>query len=182
VLATLVCVVGLVLRSWDVLAAGLGEGAPAGLGLALAAGASSAAWTTAAKHQLDRGVAPLELTTASFALGGLLLIPVLLGQPLDWVLQPTGLALALYLGVATFAIANLILGYGLAGLTPGPATTLMLSDPLVATLLGVAVLGETLDAAAWLGLALVLAGLALQGLSLARERPADAGPVPAPTL
>jgi len=67
-----------------------------------------------------------------------------------------------------------VLSMGLGNLSPGPVTTLMLSDPLVATILGVVVLGETLGPAAWLGVALVSAGLVLQGVVLARERPRGA--------
>ena len=176
-LATAICIVGLVLRSWDQLGGG---GGVVGLGLALAAGLASATWTVSAKHQYDRGVGKLELPAATFSLGGLLLVPVLLSQPLAWLAEPSGLALALYLGVATMAIANVVLSLGLGNLSPGPVTTLMLSDPLVATILGVVVLGETLGPAAWLGVALVSAGLVLQGVVLARERPrgavATAGP------
>ena len=170
-LATAICIVGLVLRSWDQLGGG---GGVVGLGLALAAGLASATWTVSAKHQYDRGVGKLELPAATFSLGGLLLVPVLLSQPLAWLAEPTGLALALYLGVATMAIANVVLSLGLGNLSPGPVTTLMLSDPLVATILGVVVLGETLGPAAWLGVALVSAGLVLQGVVLARERPRGA--------
>ena len=168
--ATAICIVGLVLRSWDQ----LGGGGVVGLGLALAAGLASATWTVSAKHQYDRGVGKLELPAATFSLGGLLLVPVLLSQPLAWLAEPSGLALALYLGVATMAIANVVLSLGLGNLSPGPVTTLMLSDPLVATILGVVVLGETLGPAAWLGVALVSAGLVLQGVVLARERPRGA--------
>ena len=73
-LATAVCIVGLVLRS----SGDLTGGDAAGLLLALAAGLSSATYTVAAKHQLDRGVATIEVPAAAFALGGLLLVPVLL--------------------------------------------------------------------------------------------------------
>jgi drug/metabolite transporter, DME family len=177
-LATLVCVVGLALRS----SGALGGGDPVGLLLALAAGLASAVWTVSAKHEFDRGVAPIEMATASFALGGLMLVPVLLSQPLGWLLQPSGIALAAYLGLVTMALANVILGRGLGGLTPGPVTTLMLTDPLVATLLGVVILGETLDAVAWLGLLLVFAGLVLQSAALARVRPARGEQVPAPAM
>jgi drug/metabolite transporter, DME family len=180
VAAKLVCVVGLALRSSGAL--GGAEGDPAGLVLALAAGLASAIWTVSAKHQLDRGVAPMEMATASFALGGLMLIPLLLAQRPAWVLEPSGIALALYLGVATMALANVSLGRGLGGLTPGPVTTLMLTDPLVATLLGVVLLGEVLDGIAWLGLLLVLAGLVLQGAAIARQRPSDPEPLPAPVM
>jgi DME family drug/metabolite transporter len=177
-LATVVCIVGLALRSSDT----LGGGEPVGLLLALAAGLASAVWTVAAKREIDRGVRPVEMATGSFALGAILLVPVLLGQPLAWLSEPSGIALALYLGVATMALANVVLGRGLAGLTPGPVATLMLTDPLVATLLGVAVLGETLDAVAWVGLLLVFAGLVLQGLSLARGQSGADERLPAPAL
>lgn len=171
VLATVICIAGLALRSWDQI--GGSEGG-AGIALALAAGLASATWTVSAKHQYDRGAGRLELPAATFALGGLLLVPLLLTQPLDWLAEPTGLALVLYLGVATMAIANVVLSLGLSRLSPGPVTTLMLSDPLVATLLGVIVLGEVLSAVAWVGVVLVFAGLVLQGIVLARARPTAA--------
>jgi DME family drug/metabolite transporter len=166
VVATLICIVGLALRSSDAL--GGAAGVSVGLLLALGAGLSSATWTVAAKHEYDRGANALQLPAATFTLGGLLLLPMLIGQPLDWLAQPSGLALVLYLGVATMAIANVVLSLGLGTLSPGPVTTLMLTDPLVATLLGVAVLGESLGAAEWLGVALVSGGLVLQAVSLAR--------------
>ncbi|MFN8622439.1 MAG: EamA family transporter [Chloroflexota bacterium] len=164
-LATAICIVGLVLRMSDQL--GGGRDLVLGVGLALVAGLSSAAWTVSAKRATDRGAGTTELPAATFALGGLLLVPVLLTQPLDWLREPSGLALALYLGVATMAIANVVLTVGLRGLSPGPVTTLMLTDPVVATILGVVVLGETLTPVAWLGVALVLAGLVLQTAALA---------------
>ena len=55
-----------------------------------------------------------------------------------------GLCLVAYLGVATMAIANVLLTRGIHGLPPGPVATLMLTDPVVATVLGVVVLGESL--------------------------------------
>jgi drug/metabolite transporter, DME family len=175
--ATLVCLVGLTLRS----SGDLGEGNTVGLLLAVAAGLCSASYNVAAKHQLESGVSRLEIPTAAFALGGLMLVPLLVGQPLDWVAQPSGLILVLYLGVATMAVANFVLMRGIEGLAPGPVTTLLLTDPLVATLLGVLVLGESLSTAAAIGLLLVLAGLVLQGGVLAR-RPPEPQPEPIPVL
>ncbi len=173
-LATAIAVAGLALRSAD----RLGGGEPVGLALALGAGLCSACYTVAAKHQLDRGATAIEVPAASFVLGGALLIPLLLGQPLGWVGTPNGLALVLYLGVATMAVANVLLARGIHGLPPGPAATLMLTDPVVATVLGVAVLGEALTAAAAAGVALVLLGLVLQGLAVARSTPEDLEPAP----
>jgi DME family drug/metabolite transporter len=173
--ATGIAVLGLVLRS----AGQLGTaGDLGGLLFALGAGFASACYTIAAKHQLDRDATAIEVPAASFLLGGLLLVPLLVGQPLAWVASPGGAALVLYLGVATMAIANVLLARGIHGLPPGPAATLMLTDPVVATLLGVVVLGESITPVAALGVALVLAGLALQAVSVARAEPGDLEPAP----
>jgi DME family drug/metabolite transporter len=172
--ATTVCVAGLVLLS----APDLGGGSAAGLLLALGAGLCIAGYNVAAKLQLDRGASSLEVPAGSFALGGLLLLPILATQPLDWLAEPSGLALALYLGIATMAIANVLLARGIRSLTAGPVTTLMLADPVVATVLGVVVLGETLAPVSVAGVVLVLAGLLLQGVLVAREAPGEPEPVP----
>jgi len=172
--ATAVAVLGLVLRSWG----RLDGGSATGLLLALGAGVASASYTVAAKHQLDRGATTVEVPAASFVLGGLLLVPLLIGQPTAWLAQPGGAALVLYLGVATMAIANVLLTRGIHGLAPGPVATLMLTDPVVATLLGVVVLGEAISPLAGVGVVLVLAGLVLQGVVLARASPEDLEPAP----
>ena len=65
--ATTVCVVGLVLLSAPDLAGG---GSAVGLLLALGAGLCIAGYNVAAKLQLDRGVSALEVPAGSFALGG----------------------------------------------------------------------------------------------------------------
>lgn len=175
--ATGIAVAGLVLRSWDGLGA-QGSGDALGLLMALGAGLCSAAWNLAAKHQLDAGATAVEIPAASFTLGGLLLLPLLAVQPLGALAQPSGIGLALYLGVATMAIANVLLTNGIHGLPPGPAATLMLTDPVVATLLGVVVLGEHLSATASVGVVLVLAGLLFQGIAVARANPNDLEPAP----
>jgi DME family drug/metabolite transporter len=171
---TAIAVAGLVLLSAD----SLDGGTATGLMLALGAGLCSACYTVAAKVQLNRGVTALEVPTGSFVLGGILLLPLLAGQSLDWVAQPSGIALALYLGIATMAIANTLLTRGIHGLRPGPVATLMLTDPLVATILGVVVLGEVLAPVASVGVVLVFAGLMLQGIVLAREQPNLEEPAP----
>ena len=175
VIATAIAVIGLVLRSAGRLEAG---GDLLGLLPALGAGLCSACYTVAAKHQLDRGATAIEVPAASFVLGGLLLAPLLFGQPLAWTASPSGVALVVYLGVATMAIANVLLARGIHGLPPGPTATLMLTDPVVATLLGVLVLGEALTPLAALGVGLVLAGLVLQGVVVARGEPDDLEPAP----
>lgn len=172
--ATAACVTGLTLLVLPDLAGG----SVAGLLLALGAGLCSAGYNVAAKIQLDRGATALEVPAGSFALGGVLLLPILATQPLGWLGEPGGAALALYLGAATMAIANVLHARGIRGLTPGPVTTLMLADPVVATILGVVVLGETLAPVSLAGVFVVLAGLLLQGFLAARAGQGEPEAVP----
>jgi DME family drug/metabolite transporter len=174
-LATLVAVVGLVLRSWGELR--LGDGV--GLLMALVAGLGAASYVVAAKHELDRGGHAVELPGAAYLLGSLLLVPFVLRESLAWVVTPSGLGVALYLGVVTMALANVFAVQGIRGMSPGPASTLLLADPLTATVLGVAVLGETLTSPAVVGLVLVLVGLVLQARALRPEDASTDEPVPA---
>ena len=172
--ATAACVSGLALLS--LAGAGAGGADPVGLMLALASGAGYAAYTVAAKQLLVAGAPSSEVMAAAFGLGGLLLLPVLLTQPLAWLGMPGGLALAAYLGLVTTTTAYVLFGRGLAVLPAGPVTTLVLAEPLVATALGVGLLHERLPPLGVAGAGLVLAGLALQGAAASRR-----APVPVPT-
>ena len=166
--ATGTCVAGLALLS---LAGGRdGRAEPVGLLLALTSGAAYAAYTVAAKRSMRAGRRPADVMASAFALGGLLLLPLLATQPLEWLTTPGGWVLAAYLGLATTTAAYLLFGRGLAVLAAGPVTTLVLAEPLVATALGVGVLDERLPALGGAGAALVLAGLALQGVASTRRR------------
>ncbi|MFN8169947.1 MAG: EamA family transporter [Candidatus Nanopelagicales bacterium] len=168
VVATAVCVVGLALL--------VGSGAtqsgvdPVGLLLALASGLGYAVYTVAAKRLMTDGHRSDEVMAGAFSLGGLVLVPVLLTQPMAWLATPSGLALALWLGLATTTAAYVLFGRGLRHLPAGPVTTLVLAEPVVATVLGVVVLGEHLAPLGWVGAALVLAGLVLQGVAASRGR------------
>jgi drug/metabolite transporter, DME family len=173
--ATVIAITGLVLRSINDL--NLGEGA----GLVLAAGASLgvASYVVAAKVELDRGGNIVELPGVAYLLGSLMLLPLWLQQPLAWVATPDGLLLALYLGGVTMALANVLQVWGLRGLPPGPAATLMLAEPLTATVLGIVVLGERIGPVGLFGLVLVLVGLLLQGRALGTRAPKTPEPQPA---
>ena len=161
VVATLVCVAGLSLLTLD--GVNRSGAATGGLVLALLSGLGYALYTVASKRLMNAGHASHEVMAAAFGLGGLILIPVLLSQPLSWLWSWQGVALAVWLGLATTTVAYVLFGRGLAVLPAGPVTTLVLAEPLVATVLGVLVLGERLGPAGWAGCLLVLAGLVLLG-------------------
>jgi len=173
--ATALAIFGLLLRSW-------GEvdfSETLGLVFALGAGLSSAAYVVAAKVELNRGGHFVAMPTAAYVIGSVMLLPFVLTQPLAWVGTLSGIALVVYLGVVTMAVANVSQVRGMKGMPPGPAATLLLADPLTATILGMLILGETITAIGVFGMILVLTGLLLQGKALGDRPSSSSAPQPA---
>jgi DME family drug/metabolite transporter len=135
-----------------------------GIALALVSGTGYAAYTVVAKRLLRLGHGPIGVMGVSFGTGALLLLPVLLLGDTGWLHSSGGLALALYLGLVPTALAYVLFAHGLVRLSASEVTTIVLAEPLTATLLGVLVLDEHLGAAGAAGAALVLAGLAVLAL------------------
>lgn len=137
-----------------------------GVGLALLAGLAFATIVVVNRRAVP-GLGPLAMTGVSFAIGGVLLIPLaalrgglaLPATPLGWwwlaflALVPTALAYALYFS-----------GLPAAGATSAAVAALL--EPLAAALLAVLVLGERLGLAGWCGAALLVSAVVL-----ARPRP-----------
>jgi DME family drug/metabolite transporter len=145
---------------------------PLGIGLALAAGCGYALYTVIARRLLRLGHEPVGVMAASFGAGAVLLLPVLvLGGP-TWLAQPSGLALALYLGLLPTALAYVLFARGLRRVSAAEATTIVLAEPVTAAALGAAVLDERLGAASAAGAALVLSGLLTLALPRGRKRAA----------
>jgi len=158
--ATLVATIGVVLIS-GVIGAG-GTDAPIsipGLLASTGAGASYAVYTLASKALLERGWTASGTMGSVFGLAAVFSIPLLLTTDTRWLVTGPGLALALWLGVVTTTAAYLLFGWGLARLPASTVSTLTLTEPLTATLLGTLVLGETLTAMAAAGLAVLALGL-----------------------
>lgn len=164
--STITAIAGLLFLSWK----DLSVNDSIGLIMALGAGFCSGCYIVAAKIELNRGEGFLELPVAAYLLGSLMLSPMLVTQPLGWVVTPSGFLMSLYLGVVTMALANVFQVRGIRGLAPGPAATLSLADPLTATILGLVVLGESISAVGALGLALLFGALATQGAVIRNNR------------
>jgi DME family drug/metabolite transporter len=130
-----------------------------GIALALVAGASYAGYTYAAKQMLGAGHTPETVMAGAFGLGAVALLPVLFITGADWLATSDGLLLAVFLGVVPTAVAYLLFARGLKRLSAAETATLTLAEPLTATLLGVIVLSEALNAPAAVGAALILGGL-----------------------
>ncbi len=134
---------------------------PGGLLGSIGAGMSYALYTISGKTLIERGWDSTRVMGTVFGVAAVASVPVLLLAGTGWLLTPNGLALALWLGVITTAIAYLLFGWGLARLTAVTVSTLTLAEPLAATLLGLLVLHEQLTPVSALGLALIAVGLAV---------------------
>lgn len=158
---------GLVLLAVD--GSGHVGGALGGLVFSFAAAAAYAGYTVAAKQLMHMGATSSEAMAAAFGLGAILLLPALLVAGVGWLATANGLAVAIWLGLATTTLAYVLFGRGLRRLPAGPVATLVLAEPLVATLLGIGLLGERIGIGGWLGALLVAAGLGLQSAASIRS-------------
>ena len=137
-----------------------------GVVAALTAGFAFGAYTVLTKGLLGRGLRRLDAVALPFVVAGLLLLPVLLlglAQSTDpgAVIRAPGLFVVLWLALGATAAGYLLFIAGLRGVTAVSGTTLVLAEPLTATLLGVLVFAERLGVVALSGALLVTVALLL---------------------
>lgn len=130
-----------------------------GLLLALVSGFGYATYTVTAKRLLEAGHPPEAVMARGFAVGAVLLLPVLVATGGGGLGSPGGIVLVLYLGAVPTALAYVLFARGLRRLSSGETATLTLAEPLTASVLGILVLSERLSVVTAGGGALVLAGL-----------------------
>lgn len=173
-LATALATVGVVLLGVGGDAGATAGADPLGILGSVGAGASFAVFANAQRRLMDSGWDPFTVAGAMGAWSALVAALALPFVDLSWLAEGRGLAMALWLGIATIAVAYTLFTWGLERLSAGTAATLTLAEPLTASLLGILVLGERLSVLAIAGLAVLAAGLIL--LAWGARSPRD--PVP----
>lgn len=158
-LATAVAVAGLAALA----APGSEPIAPAGIALAAMAGAGYAGYVTATVR-FAGAVDRVALIAVIFTACGVLLVAVPAGRHVG-PLTITALSGFLWLGLGTLVVGYLLFVAGLRRVDPPTATTLTLAEPVTATLLAVAVVGERLTPLALAGVVALLGGLAMAARS-----------------
>lgn len=118
--------------------------------------------------------AGVPVTLAGFAGGALLLTPVALLAGLRLTTEPVALLVLLYLGLVPSALAYTMFFTGLRSVPGAVASIVTLLEPLTATALATAFLGERLELGALAGGLLVLAAVAGLYAHRARRSPAAA--------
>jgi DME family drug/metabolite transporter len=172
--ATALATLGVVLLGTGGEAGGSGGTDALGLLGSIGAGASFAVIANAQRRLLDDGWDPFTVVGAMGASSAVLCAFAVPFVDLTWLGTPSGLTMALWLGIGTIAIAYVLFTWGLSGLTAATAATLTLGEPLTAAILGIVVLGERLSPLAIAGLVVLAAGLAL--LAWASRAPRDPEP------
>ncbi|MFE2218965.1 DMT family transporter [Streptomyces canus] len=132
-----------------------------GIGLGLVAAATYALYSWAAHRLITRQTRSRAAMGTVFGLGGLLLLPVLLATGAPLVASWSNAAVSAYMALVPMFAGYVLFGWGLAHVPASTATTLSLLEPAVAAVLAVLVIGERLPVAGWMGIALVIACLAV---------------------
>lgn len=139
-----------------------------GILFGVCAGASYGVYTVSGVRLARDGEHPTHVLAASFSIAGFLLLPVFVASG-TWWLTWSGVALLLWLGLATTTLAYVLFGAGLRVLQPGHIATITLAEPMFATVLGVFVLGEALTLLGWLGCVVIVVALGILGASEGRR-------------
>jgi DME family drug/metabolite transporter len=136
------------------------------------AGASYAFYTVLGSQLVEQKHQATDALAAAFSIGALFLLPFLIADS-TWLSTTNGIALALWLGLISTTLAYFMFGIGITHLAPGVVATLLLSEPAVATVLGVFVLNEPMATRGWIGCALIVAGLILVSTSERKHSKSD---------
>jgi drug/metabolite transporter, DME family len=131
-----------------------------GVAFALVSAACYGGYTVAAK-QLLRADRPIEGVIAASVLAGALVLAPAFTHGAAGLVSARGLALSVWLGLASTALAYVLFVRGLRGIPASTAGTLGLAEPLVAVVLAVLFLGERLAPLTIAGAVLMLSGIVL---------------------
>ncbi|MEU8566824.1 EamA family transporter [Streptomyces pathocidini] len=147
-----------------------------GVLLGIASGSSFGTYIAATQQLARRGADATAAASMSVLCAGVLLSPWLFVAP-GGLGAPRAVLLISWLALGTTALGYLLFARGVTRISAATAGTLSLGEPLVAAVLGVALLGERPGAVAACGAALLLAGLIAVSLP-ARGRTTQGGTAP----
>ncbi|WP_020007605.1 EamA family transporter [Salinicoccus albus] len=133
---------------------------PLGILSGLGAGVSFAGYTIL-NSKLVRNHHPIAIVALVFTTSAIMLLPFLFIYDTSWLREPSGISVALYIGLIATGIAYFLFSSGLKHVKSSTAVTLALAEPLTAALLGVFLVGEVLDGWSWAGLIMLLMGIVI---------------------
>ncbi|MDO5630806.1 MAG: EamA family transporter [Paracoccus sp. (in: a-proteobacteria)] len=132
-----------------------------GVALGLIGGLTYAVYSWAARGLMLRGIRGRVAMGAVFGLGGLMLMPVLIATGAPFLASWGNAAVGAYMAVVPMFLGYVAFGIGLARIPASTATTISLSEPVIAAMLAIAIVGERLVPMGWAGVGLIVACLAV---------------------
>lgn len=136
--------------------ASAGSSTLAGSLVGLIAGFTYALYSSCARQLMQRGISSTTAMGATFGIGGLLLMPVLIATGGPFLASWNNAAVGLYMAFVPMFLGYVCFGYGLSRVETSVATTITLFEPVVAAFFAVVIVGERLSALGWFGVLLVV--------------------------
>ncbi|WP_210470656.1 EamA family transporter [Sporosarcina sp. 6E9] len=137
---------------------------PIGVTMSLGAGLLFAFYALVNKEVLEKTEA-IPAVAVIFSMSALMLLPFLLRFDTEGLLTGSGIAVVIYLGIATTSVAYILFSTGLKRIPSSSAVTLSLAEPLTAALLSVFIVGERLILTSWIGIVMLLGGILVLTMS-----------------
>lgn len=129
-----------------------------GVLFALVAGSMFALYTIYSKKVVEQKNA-VPAVALIFTMSGLILLPFVFIYGASDLATTQGIVAISYLGFVTAGFGYVLFSIGLKHVPSSSALTLALAEPLMATLLGVIIVGERLGLISWTGIAFLLLGI-----------------------
>ncbi|MBB5889369.1 DMT family transporter [Kutzneria kofuensis] len=134
----------------------------AGLGLSVLAAAFFSLQAVSIQELTQRHDDATALT-GIFALGAVLMTPVIIGTATAKLLTPQGIAGIAYLGVVTTGMSYWLFARGIRHIGAAAAVTITLLEPAAAAVIAALLLHETLSTGQWAGIVLIGVAITITG-------------------
>lgn len=128
----------------------------AGVLLGLVGGLTYALYAWVAHRLMCKGISSGAAMGAIFGAGGLFLMPVLVITGGALLTSWNNALVGAYMAIVPMFTGYVLFGYALARISVSMATTITLTEPVIAALLAVVIVGENLSPLGWLGALLVI--------------------------
>lgn len=148
-----------------------------GIVLGLIAAFTYAMYSWLAHRLIQRGIHSRAAMGSMFGIGGLFLLPVLLLTGAELLHSTSNFIVGVYMAAVPMFMGYLLFGYGLRTIRASLATIITLLEPVVAAILAMWIVGETLAWVGWTGIGLISSCLLIATV----KRKSTPAPVPAST-
>ncbi len=156
------------------LVSGIGSGTtitPIGLALGLTSGICYALYSIFGRFALNRGYSSLTINFYACLLAAIGATIIGGTEYIDIITQsPSNLGFAFATGLVTCFLPYLLYTYGLNGLENGKASIMASIEPVVATIVGVAIYSEALTPMSAAGILLVLSAIVLLNIKIGKKQ------------